>query len=116
VAAKTTLTDRKLKALEQKPAAPGKTYDVADSLVPGLAVRVMPSGARSFVLVARYPDATGKAKNPTRRALGAYGVLTLEEAREKARVWLRLIERGISKRHGTNSISRTGCGQFRPSA
>jgi hypothetical protein len=29
------LTDRKLKALQRQPAAPGKTYDVADGVVPG---------------------------------------------------------------------------------
>jgi hypothetical protein len=33
--------------------------------------------------------------NPTRRALGGYGELTLEEARDKAREWRRLISRGI---------------------
>jgi integrase len=89
------LTDRKLRALQHAPAAPGKTYDVADGVVPGLAVRVLPSGQRSFVLVARFPGKNGKAKNPTRRSLGAYGALTLEKAREKARVWLDLINRGI---------------------
>jgi integrase len=93
-----TLTDRKLKALKRKPAAPGTTYDVADGVVPGLAVRVMPSGQRSFVLVARFPGKNGKAKNPTRRSLGAYGALTLEKAREKARIWLDLIDRGIDPR------------------
>jgi integrase len=60
--------------------------------VPGLYVRVMPSGARTFVLVARYP---ANPKNPTRRSLGSYGALTLEAAREKARTWLALIERGV---------------------
>src|SRR6516165_10340866 len=85
------LTDRTLKALARKPAAPGKTYDVADGVVPGLAVRVMPSGVRSFVLVARFPG----SRNPTRRSLGAYGALTLQKAREKARTWLQMIERGV---------------------
>jgi integrase len=90
--AKRSLTDRTLKALENKPANPGKTYDVRDGVVPGLHVRVMPSGARTFVLVARFPR---KPKNPTRRSLGSYGALTLDEAREKARTWLGLIERGV---------------------
>jgi integrase len=85
------LTDRTLKALARKPAAPGKTYDVADGVVPGLAVRVMPSGVRSFILVARFPG----SRNPTRRSLGAYGALTLQKAREKARTWLQMIERGV---------------------
>jgi integrase len=64
--------------------------------VPGLYARVMPSGARTFVLVARYPS---KPKNPTRRSLGSYGALTLDEARVKARAWLSLIERGIDPAH-----------------
>jgi integrase len=88
---KRALTDRAIKSLSKKPAKPGKTYDVPDALVPGLAVRVMPSGLRSFVLVTRFPG----SKNPTRRALGAYGAVTLDTARERARVWLDLIRRGI---------------------
>lgn len=40
--------------------------------------------------MARYP----RSKNPTRRALGTYGELTLEQARAKARKWLALIEQG----------------------
>ena len=89
------LTERKLKALQRRPAAPGKTYDVADGVVPGLAVRVMPSGRCSFVLVARFPGNNNKVKNPTRRSLGPYGLLTLEKARAKARTWLDLINRGM---------------------
>jgi integrase len=88
---KRALTDRTIKSLSKKPAKPGKTYDVPDALVPGLAVRVMPSGRRSFVLVARFPG----RKNPTRRSLGCYGAITLDTARERARVWLDLIRRGI---------------------
>jgi integrase len=87
------LTDRKIKSLV--PADPGKTYDKPDGLVPGLSVRVMPTGARTFVLVARYPG----SNNPTRRSLGSYGELTLEQAREKARQWLALIKRGVHPGH-----------------
>src|SRR5262249_59354264 len=47
--------------------------------------------ARTFILMARYPG----SNNPTRRALGSYPELTLAEAREKARGWKRLIEKGI---------------------
>jgi integrase len=92
--AKRALTDRGIKSLANKPAKPGKTYDVPDALVPGLAVRVMPSGLRSFVLVTRFPG----RKNPTRRSLGAYGAITLDTARERARTWLDLIRRGIDPR------------------
>jgi integrase len=88
---KKALTDRTIKA--QKPEK--IPYDVGDSLVPGLALRVMPSGTRSFVLVTRFPG----SNNPTRRSLGAYGELTLEQAREKARGWLALIKRGTDPAH-----------------
>lgn len=90
------LTDRTLKAL--KPAGAGKRYDVWDAVVPGLGVRVGDkANARGkaaqigFVLAARFPGSA----NPTRRKLGGYGELTLQEAREKARHWLDRIERGI---------------------
>jgi len=86
---KKNLTDRTLKAM--KPARLGKTYDVADAQVPGLAVRVLPSGKRTFVFVGRFPGKT----NPTRRRLGTYGALTLEKARDKARRWSELIASGI---------------------
>ena len=76
--AKRTLTDRTLKAL--KPAKRGKRYDLMDSVVPGLGFRVTETGHKSFTLVARFPG----SKNPTRRALGDYGALTLEGARQKA--------------------------------
>jgi hypothetical protein len=59
--------------------------------VPGLAVRVLPSTVKSFVLIARFPG----SRNPTRRALGAYGLLSLEASRNKARRWLELLARGI---------------------
>src|SRR5262249_18467775 len=86
------LTDRALKALGKRnlPSA-GKTRDVDDGVVPGLKARVMPSGEISFVLVARYPG----SRNPTRRSLGLYGELTLNEAREKARRWRELLRKGI---------------------
>jgi len=89
---KKVLTDRGLKAL--KPRQDGKPRDVMDSVVGGLGVRVMgAAGApvRTFILVGRFPGSS----NPTRRALGRYGELTLEAARDKARHWLALIRKGI---------------------
>jgi integrase len=85
---KRTLTDRTLRSLKPK----DKPYDVRDTEVRGLRVRVMPSGQRSFVLLARH---SGKHSAPTRRALGVYDVMTLEEAREEARNWQKLIKRGV---------------------
>jgi integrase len=83
------LTDRTLKAL--KPAPAGKVEDYWDLGFRGFGVRVSETGRKTFVLAARYAG----SPNPTRRKLGLYGPLTLEDAREKARSWLKLIEKGI---------------------
>jgi integrase len=84
---KTALTDRAIRAA--RPAA--KAYDMHDAVVPGLSLNILPSGVKRFVLLRRFPG----GKHPTRRALGAYGGLTLEKARDKARHWLELIARGL---------------------
>jgi integrase len=122
---KQKLTDRTLKAL--KPAPKGKRYEIMDTEVPGLAVRITENGQRTFVLIARFPG----HKNPTRRALGeyvslnevlekrrysalpeedrkkltfdeyllrAYGPATLAGAREKARQWKAMIRSGMDPR------------------
>ncbi len=91
--ARETLTDRRLKAL--KPASAGGRYEIMDSVVPGMGIRVTDKGKRTFILVARF----GGAKNPTRRALGEYGALSLEQARKKAREWLELIGKGEDPAH-----------------
>ena len=83
---KITLTDRTIKAKRPKT----KAYDIYDAVVPGLALNVLPSSVKRFVLIKRFPG----SKHPTRRVLGAYGALTLEAARGKAREWLALIVRG----------------------
>jgi integrase len=83
---KTLLTDRRLKALR----GDGKRYaDVWDTAVPGFGVRVAPGGRKTFVLMTRF----GR-KNPTRRALGAYPIIGLADARKKAREWLGLVSEG----------------------
>ncbi len=98
--AKEVLTDRRIKSL--KPAARGDRYEISDALVPGLIIRVGSSGKKTFALLARMPRPPKIAENgnkiyypPTRRGIGDYGVVTLEQARETARKWLRLIQLGI---------------------
>jgi integrase len=88
--ARKNLTDRFIKTREAAPA--GQRRDYHDAIVPGLALRVTDRGHKSFVLIARYPM---KPKDPSRRALGTYGAITLEQARDKARGWLELIAKGI---------------------
>ncbi|HET7381368.1 MAG TPA: Arm DNA-binding domain-containing protein, partial [Pseudolabrys sp.] len=85
---KRNLTDRTLKSL--KPTERGTHVDVWDAGFPGFGVRVSDTGRRTFVLMARYPG----SKNPARRALGVYDKMSLEEAREKARGWLKLVAKG----------------------
>lgn len=99
-----TLTDRRLKSL--KPAAKGTRYEITDSIVPGLKVRVSDTGRKVFVLAARFPDPrspTGYNKNMTRREVGVYSgeklagedYSSLERARITAREWLELISKGV---------------------
>src|SRR5256885_1895981 len=76
--AKVPLTDRAIQSL--KPCPAGKRRIVWDALVPGFGVRVTDRGKRSFVLVTRYPG----NGNPAPRAIGAYGAMSLEDARTKA--------------------------------
>jgi hypothetical protein len=87
--AKRTLNDRSLKAL--KPAKPGERYDAMDAALPGFGIRVTDRGTKTFMLVKRYPGSA----NPTRRALGEYPAIGLAAARDKARKWIALIERGV---------------------
>lgn len=69
------LTKRTLDAA--KPAV--NDYQMWDTKVRGLGVRVYPSGARGFIL--QYRNAAGRTR---KIALGRYGVLTVVKAREKA--------------------------------
>jgi integrase len=91
---KRTLNDRIIQSLKvagkTKDGKPRVRVDVMDAIVPGFGVRVTEKGQKTFVLIARFPGAS----NPTRRALGDYGELTLEAARKKARKWLELIQAG----------------------
>jgi integrase len=91
---KRTLNDRIIPSLKvvgnTEDGKPRARLDVMDSIVPGFGVRVTEKGQKTFVLIARFPGAS----NPTRRALGDYGELTLEAARKKARRWLELIQAG----------------------
>ena len=87
--ARKRLTDRGLKAL--RPADPGTRYEIMDTDAPGLGIRVTDKGRRTFILLTRYPGSA----NPTRRALGEYNRISLEQARRKAREWQELIRRGI---------------------
>jgi integrase len=85
--AKKELTDAALR--KWKP-APGDRGIRWDALVPGFGVRPSGNGKKVFVLVKRFNG----AKSPSPRAIGEYGDVSLEEARETAREWSRLVRLG----------------------
>ena len=85
---KKILTDRAIKAL--KPAPLGKRRLLWDAAVRGFAVRVTDTGAKAYVLVARFPG----SPNPTARSIGRTDAITLERARELARAWLGELAQG----------------------
>jgi integrase len=85
-------TDPLLESL--RGAKDGKPYDVRDKAMPGLRVRVMPSGELTFVLLARFE----RGGNPTRVRLGRYPIMTIAAARKKAHEWLNLIGEGRDPR------------------
>jgi integrase len=84
---KTVLTDRAIKAAKPK----ARAYDMHDDAVPGLLMEVRSSGLKRLALLKRFPG----SRNPTRRLIGSYGAITLEQARTTARRWLELVRAGI---------------------
>jgi Arm DNA-binding domain len=96
--AKKPLTDRAIAHATAAP--PGKRRLLWDAIVPGLALRVTDRGKRSFVLVTRYPG----TRNPAPRSLGSVGAISLEQARDKARQWFKMIAAGVDP--GIREIER----------
>ena len=108
---KEELTVKRLENL--MPAEPGRRYEIADTHVKGLRVRVgdaaVESGDRrrkgkaaqiSYVLLARYKPSA----NPTRRTLGSFPEMTLADARQKAVAWKSLIRTGVDPAEETERI------------
>lgn len=88
-AMKMKLTARALEALE--PAANGKRYDVMDTVIPNLAVRVPPTGKNVYIFLGRFPG----NPNPTRRKIGDVASMTLATARRIASEWQDMIASGL---------------------
>ena len=64
---------------------------VMDNEVSGLGVKITEAGSKSYVMIKRFPG----FRHPAPRQLGSCDAMTLEEAREKGREWLKLIARGV---------------------
>lgn len=85
------LTEKHIDNLQ--PARAGSRYDVPDGGMPNLFVRVGPR-QKTFVLLARF----GRSKNSSRRGIGVYGMMSLDEARAIASQWNDLVNRGLDPR------------------
>lgn len=74
----------------------GRRLEVFDTLTPGLALRVTEGGKKSWSVMYRVAGrGTGGNRGPLRRmTLGAYPLIDLKAAREKAREALDLADRG----------------------
>ena len=79
------LTDKLLSSLKPDPS---KQFDVWDSTVTGLGLRVSPGGAKSFVLIYRL------GTRSRRMTLGRYPILKLKDARNIARGHLQTASKG----------------------
>ena len=81
------LTIQAVKALD--PPETGQTF-VWDGELRGFGVRALPSGLKTFIL--QYRNSEGRS---CRIVLGRFGVLTVEQARDRARIMLGVIAGGI---------------------
>src|SRR5262245_38420173 len=90
---KRILTDAFVRNLQ--PVHGKRHYGVSDTLVPGLRVHITNKGHKSFVLWRRINKSASSA---SALVLGTVGVMTLSEARTKARAWLIEIEQGRDPR------------------
>lgn len=97
---RTMLTAKFIASL--KPAAPGTRAHYWDALVPGLGVRVTARGTKSFVVYRRWPG----SRAPARRSLGNAAKLPLATARERARDWLALVERGVDPKDQARQVAQ----------
>jgi len=83
------LTKRDVDRVAYDPTGPTTQITYDEGGVPGFGVRVHPTGRKSFVVW--YRTGTGRARMFT---LGLYGVLTLDQARKKARAELARVVEG----------------------
>lgn len=92
--ARERLTDKRVDKLT---APAGRRVEIADTIVRELRIRVSDKGAKSWSLLYRVAGAgDGETRGPMKRmTLGAYPLVSLEKAREKAREALDAADRGM---------------------
>ncbi len=94
------LTDLEIRNLKARPTG---RYEIFDSKVPGFAIRVSPSGVKSFVLMYR---AMGRLRRLT---VGRYPVISLLEARRLAGLALNRLNHGVDpQQEKCESVRRGG--------
>ena len=99
------LTDKTIEALKPEP----KRYEVHDLRCPGLSLRVMPSGRKTFNIKFRYGVTQKRMK------LGVYPRLSLATAREKANALLQQVDEGVDptkRRRTTDMRVENVCREF----
>ena len=99
------LTDKTIEALKPEP----KRYEVHDLRCPGLSLRIMPSGRKTFNIKFRYGVTQKRMK------LGVYPRLSLATAREKANALLQQVDEGIDptkRRRTTDMRVENVCREF----
>ncbi|GHE45971.1 integrase [Camelimonas fluminis] len=67
-----------------------RDYELRDTMVPGFLVKVTPTGRKTFMLA--YVANNGQRRKP---AIGRYGELTVDQARNIAQDWLAEVRRGV---------------------
>lgn len=90
------------KTIEALPPAKGKRYEVRDTVLPGLHIRVSATGGKVWYLAARVDGRLRRIK------LGSYPVISLSDARQSAQGILRDIALGTYAESGAGSPDAPG--------
>lgn len=85
------------KTIDALPSAKGKRYEVRDTVLPGLHIRVSATGGKVWYLAARVDGRLRRIK------LGSYPVISLSDARQSAQDILRDIALGTYAESGAGS-------------
>jgi hypothetical protein len=91
------LTDRTIRSLRVE-----KRTEFFDSVLPGLGIRIGPSGDKTFFIRYRSPNGHRRQRRFT---LGRYGIISLAEARDQARLILATVARGEDPQEEARSLT-----------